>query len=296
MAREKKRQHYVPRFYLKAFSEDTEEPYYLYCFDKPQDKVFRSSTTKIAQSEYFYDLTEEQYLENKFAEMEGLFSDAHKKLIDSKEAAALSPEERRVMAVFLSHQHIRTRKFRDILMQASERTLEVVDEEEGSESARQAVEAGTTERGAKEWQAKLMANALEGFADILYRMDWFLFVNKTEYPLWTSDHPIAVFNPINPEPDPEKGIERLGSKVHVPLSKDIVLALYDPRKYIVDGPEELKEKDHVDFQNKLQVEHSHRQVYSSVEDFELARDVIEENPEYADQDYTGRFPDKFRYE
>ncbi|WP_096391757.1 DUF4238 domain-containing protein [Halopenitus persicus] len=152
------------------------------------------------------------------------------------------------------------------------------------------MEAGTTEEGAKQWQAQLTANALEGFADLLYRMNWFLFVNKTEYPLWASDHPIAIFNPVNPEPDPERGIERPGSKVHVPLSTDLVLALYDPGRYFVKSKrEELTEKEHVDFQNKLQVEHCHRQVYSPIKDFEYAREVIQENPEYAELDYSDRF-------
>lgn len=53
--------------------------------------------------------------------------------------------------------------------------------------------------------------------------------------------------------------------------------------------EELTEKGHVDFQNKLQVEHSHRQVFSPVEDFQFAREVIEENPEYAELDYSDSF-------
>ena len=114
-------------------------------------------------------------------------------------------------------------------------------------------------------------------------------MNKTEYPLWTSDHPIAIFNPVNPEPDPERGIERPGSKIHVPLSTNLVLALYDPREYFVNDREELTEKEHVDFQNKLQVEHCHRQVYSPTKDFELAREIIEENPEYANLDYKDSF-------
>ena len=293
-----KRQHYVPRFYLQSFSYDTEEPYYLYCYDKPEDKAFSSSIMNIAQSEYFYDLTDEQYLENKFAELEKIFLNVHRKLIDTTDVTSLTVEERNAMALFLSHQHIRTKKFRDIIKQASEHTLEIVNEDEvDDESARDAVEAGTTERGAKEWQAQLMSNALTGFADILNQMDWFLFDNKTEYPLWTSDHPIAIFNPVNPEPDPERGIERIGSKVHVPLSKDLVLALYDPRRYFVKSRrEELTEEEHVYFQNKLQVEHSHRQVYSPEEDFELAREEIEENPEYANQNYTYRFPDESSYE
>lgn len=291
MSREIKRQHFVPRFYLNTFSENTEEPYYLYCYDLPEDRVFGSNTMDIAQGEYFYDLSDEQFIENKFADFEGIFSQAYDKLVDNADVTTLTPEERHVISLFLSHQHIRTRKFREVVKQASKHTLETVDEDDvEDEEARKAVEAGTTEEGAKQWQAQLTANALEGFADLLYRMNWFLFVNKTEYPLWTSDHPIAIFNPINPEPDPERGIKQPGSKVHVPLSTDLVLALYDPGQYFVKSKrEELTEKEHVDFQNKLQVEHSHRQVFCPIDDFQFAREVIEENPEYAELDYSDSF-------
>jgi hypothetical protein len=291
MGREKKRQHFVPRFYLNTFSEEEEGPYHLYCYDKPEDNVFGSNTRDIAQSEFFYDLSEEQSIENIFEDLEQKFSKAYYELVDSADVTSLTNKERSVISLFLSHQHIRTQQFRDIVKQASERTLEIVDGEEEEEEARKVVEAGTTERGAKEWQIQLMVNALQDFADILYNMDWFLFVNKTKYPLWTSDGPIAIFNPINPEPNPQKGIEQLGSKVHVPLSTDLVLGIYDPRKYSVRDKEELTEKKHVDFQNELQVEHSHRQIYSPRKDFELAKKVIEENPEYAELDYSHQFPE-----
>lgn len=290
MTREKKRQHFVPRFYLNTFSQNSEEPYYLYCYDLPEDRVFGSNTMVIAQGEYFYDISDEQFIENTFADFEGIFSKSYHKLVETADITSLTSDERHVISLFLSHQHIRTRKFREVVKQASEHTLDLVDEEEVDDGEnRKVVEAGTTEDGAKQWQAQLTANALKGFADILNRMDWFLFVNETEYPLWTSDHPIAIFNPVNPEPDPERGIERPGSKVHVPLGTDLVLGLYDPRQYFVNDREELTEKEHVDFQNKLQVEHCHRQVYSPVKDFELAREAIEENPEYADMDYKDRF-------
>lgn len=250
--------------------------------------MFGSNTMDIVQREYFYDLSDEQFIENKFADFEGIFSQVYDKLVDNADITTLTPEERHIISFFLSHQHIRTRKFREVVKQASEHTLETVDEDDIEYGeARKAVETGATEEGAKQWQAQLTANALEGFADLLCQMNWFLFVNKTEYPLWTSDNPITIFNPINPEPDPERGIKQPGSKVHVPLSTDLVLALYDPGQYFVKSKrEKLTEKEYVDSQNKLQVEHSHRQVFSLIEDFQFAREVIEENPEHAELDYS----------
>jgi len=290
MPGEKEKQHYVPRFYLNTFSRDEEDPYRLYCYDLPEDRVFRSSTKKIAQRSYFYDLSDRQYSENKFADFERHFSTVYYKLIDAADVDALTPSERNVISLFMSHQHIRTLKFREIVRQASEHTLENVEAEVEDDPGREMVEAGTTDRGAKEWQLQLMVNALEGFAEILYGMNWFLFINETDYPLWTSDHPIAIFNTTNPNPVPEKGVENRGTRIHVPLTSDLLLGMYDPKAYFYPLENaELTEKKDVDYQNRLQVEHCHRQVYSTEEDFEYAREVIEENPEYADTNYS--FPD-----
>lgn len=291
MAREQRREHYVPRFYLESFSTDSTEPYQLTCYDKIADKVFERSVMNIAQEEYFYDLTESQVVEEKFKELEGEIAKVYRTLLDTGDITGLSDSDRYVIAVLVSHQHVRTRKFRAVVKQASEHTLEHVDDTEAG-AARGLVEAGTSEQGAKVWQTQLMANAIRGFAEILYRMNWTLFVNETSHPLWTSDHPVAVFNPLHSDPDPERGIERRGSKIHFPLSPDLVLGIFDPKAYpVLPDQQELTEKDHVDFQNTLQVEHSHRQVYAPTDDFTLARGVIEEHPEYADLNYSDSFPD-----
>lgn len=290
MGREKKKQHFVPRFYLNTFSRDEEEPYRLYCYDLPENKVFCSNTKKIAQKSYFYDLSDQQYAENKFADFERHFAKAYYKLIDAAHVDALTASERDIISLFVSHQHIRTQKFREIVQQASEHTLETVDAEIEDDPGREMVEAGTTERGAKEWQLQLMVNALEDFADLLNGMNWFLFINETDYPLWTSDHPIAIFNTTNDNPVPEKGIENRGTRIHVPLTPDLLLGMYDPKAYFYSlDNAELTEKKDVNYQNRLQVEHSYRQVYSTEKDFKYAREVIEENQEYADTDYS--FPD-----
>ncbi|WP_231183080.1 DUF4238 domain-containing protein [Haladaptatus sp. DYF46] len=290
MVKEKKKQHFVPRFYLNTFSRDEEDPYYLHCYDKPEDKIFPSNTKKIAQREYFYDLSDKQFVENKFADFEGHFSQAYYSLLDSADVNSLTSDERKTISLFLSHLHIRTQKFREIVRQASEHTLETVDADVEDDPGREAVGAGTTDRGAKEWQLQLMANALEDFAEVLEGMNWFLFVNETEYPLWTSDHPIAIFNTVNPNPVSERGVKNRGTRIHVPLSADLLLGMYDPKEYFFPLEQsELTEKGHVEYQNRLQVEHSHRQVYSPVEDFEFAKDLIKENPGYAEIDYD--FPD-----
>lgn len=67
-----KNQHYVPRFYLNFFSNNSK----LWCFDKTNSKNFETNINKIASEKYFYDdalidqLTGEQTLEKTLSEME----------------------------------------------------------------------------------------------------------------------------------------------------------------------------------------------------------------------------------
>ena len=50
--REKKKQHYVPQFYLKRFSTDGHS---VFVFDKFTQKVFRTNIANVASGRYFYD-------------------------------------------------------------------------------------------------------------------------------------------------------------------------------------------------------------------------------------------------
>lgn len=54
----KKKQHYVPIFYLKNFSIVKNGEYYIYCFEKASSKKFKVNIKEIACENYFYEISE----------------------------------------------------------------------------------------------------------------------------------------------------------------------------------------------------------------------------------------------
>jgi len=56
---EPKKEHYVPRFYLKAFANfkgPKDDDGYLYVFDKKTGRSYQSSVANAASEKYFYDV------------------------------------------------------------------------------------------------------------------------------------------------------------------------------------------------------------------------------------------------
>ena len=136
---------------------------------------------------------------------------------------------------------------------------------------------------------------------ILYRSDGSLL-------FCIGDSPVALHNTLNPG-DGIRGTLGLavpGIEVYLPISKDLVLAymclsiavscigLEEEARSMVfahayagpylraleHGTAIFMEKDHIRFQNSLQLGYAERFVYSSADNFEDARDILAENPRH----------------
>ena len=53
MNERKKYQHYVPRFYLEGFQDDSGK---LWCYDKQLDKAYQGSPDSLGGEKFFYDV------------------------------------------------------------------------------------------------------------------------------------------------------------------------------------------------------------------------------------------------
>jgi hypothetical protein len=148
---EVKRQHFVPRFYLRNFTQDGKR---LFVFDKPTQKSFSVSINSIASRKRFYDWTQEhvqqlladlqerrssiptsavreldeaiaeinkrntQFVETHLAGLESRFSRAYRDLVDRLArtgTAYLSTDERHDMSFFIALQFFRTLEQREFL-------------------------------------------------------------------------------------------------------------------------------------------------------------------------------------
>jgi hypothetical protein len=140
-----------------------------------------------------------------------------------------------------------------------------------------------TDESIKSKQIELLISEVLTFANIMLNMKWILFLNKTNFPYWTSDNPVSRYNPIDQSPFGNLGLLSKGIQIYFPLSTKLSLCLCDPNMYH-SFPEvyEVKNEQNVVFENHLQVKSSTRHIFSIDQDFSLAERMIKSTPELKD--------------
>lgn len=278
-----KNQHYVPRFLLREFSVrgGVGRPQ-VWCFDKQAERSFRTAVENVCAERSFYDFGSDQGGELAFAEMEGKLSQCHSTILKTRSLSLLPDHERVGLAVLVATQHMRTRAFRNGLKEAA--AMAATDD-----NATQSVDAqrimpsptsdGSKEEPAKRLQFQLMNRALSAFTESLLEMKWILLVNKTASPFWCSDNPFTYSNPFPYDPLDGLGFERPGSQTHFPLSHDLSLSIADPRFYAHHPDITLVDEiQNIIYNNHLQVQNAERFVFSCVDDFVLASEMVSRDP------------------
>lgn len=115
---------------------------------------------------------------------------------------------------------------------------------------------------------------------------WMLVVNETSVPFYTSDHPVVHRASLPGQSTGGIGIDSPGVEFFMPVSPRYGLVLLERTffRHLEEydgglgkiGPEKVEQL------NRLQVEQSHRHLFSSTGDFRMARQVCEENPAICD--------------
>ena len=108
-----KKQHYVPRFYLKNFAIKKKSGEYLInCFNKESGKAFKENVMQVAMEKYFYDKNEPPEIENFLAKIEGYHANIYNKIINKKSIESLTRYEQAIMSHYILIQNERTRSAR----------------------------------------------------------------------------------------------------------------------------------------------------------------------------------------
>jgi len=282
MAQKIRIQHYVPRFYLRNFAVKRGGGYAIRCFDKATQRAFEVSIDKVGAEKYFYDSNEdvEQQVEKTLGMYESLFNDAYRKLLKFRNFRLLKKLERKAIVFFVASQEIRTREMREDIRDMIKQIEERLSKERMTEELRKEIQEAGREESIKSLHLKILTNDVPKFADIMGRMKWILLVNRTDKPLWTSDHPVGRYNPVDHGPYGSLGLLSQGINIYFPLSTALSLCLCDPITYrSLPDKVDLTTENNVIFQNHLQVKFSTRHVFSVGDDFSLARNMVKDHPD-----------------
>lgn len=282
-------QHYVPRFYLENFSinPDRNSPQ-LYCYNKPDRRIFQTSVKNVGGEQYFYDTSGEQPFEDFLAEIEGEFADAYRKILDSGNLRELTENDKTAIAYSVATQEHRTRVFRDEYMEGMEKLADRLREFNMSKQLEEQIDEfdrADDDTTARELHKEFMLDAAWDFTEEILGLKWILFENQSASGFWTSDHPITRYNRYDHGWKGDLGYRSEGIEIYFPLSPDMCLALVDPTHF-AGNPSKIelgtsdRDQDHITLVNELQVKQSKRHVFSKSDDFELADMILDKYPRF----------------
>ena len=279
-------QHYVPRFYLKNFAIQRKGEYLLNCFDKTNSRKFQVNIRNIGCEKFFYEtLKDKQVIEKALSTLENDFTKVCNKLVTSRSLLSLKWNERKALASFVAIQDLRTKEFREDLRSISKELKRALEKRPLSEDLKEQLAEADTEESLRSIHSTALVETLLGKNDLIEMvlgMKWVLFENVTRIPLWTSDHPVNKFNPIDLRPFGNLGYMSRGIQVFFPLNSSLGIVFCDPVEYFYNADRVTCIKDNVIFCNTLQVRSSTRHVFSSSNDFNLAEKWLKEYPTFRD--------------
>jgi hypothetical protein len=274
-----KAQHYVPQVYLRSFAVQRKKEFFVCCFDKATRRTFKPNVKNVANQTGFYNFVTS---EGEKASIESLFNDAESKMQFALQALIERPtsstllENSPTIAGFFALQEVRTPIFRDVhndTIRLANRRL-----------APDGFEFPTpTENDTKEFQARFVVDLAGFFASVLLEMKWILVSNKTDMPFWTSDNPVARYNPHKSELVGNLGLKSPGIQLHIPISPALAIVICDPFEYADLASKLPAFAPSVDFNNSRQVIYSRQYVFSPNGNFDLAHEMINKNPELSNQ-------------
>ena len=309
-------QHYVPQFLLRNFGNGKKNQVWVY--DKAANRSFSTNAKNIASESRFYDFElngQIMSLEPMLSTLETKAKPIIESILKADSLAVLGDEDKAMLAVFLSVQFTRTKTFREqwrdfpkMLREHFEARSETVAP--GSQAAE--LIRDLTENESKAEMASFIVKAPSEFAPHFVTKQWVLAATTRKHPFVISDNPLILQNMVDMSPRGNLGLAVEGIEIYFPLSPVRALAIWCPS--IVDmvrrGAEKLRRlpsalpkagisdpdgllaldeairtghalaynKDNVLNFNSLQIARSERYVFSCVNDFELAAEMLKSHP------------------
>lgn len=269
-----KAQHYVPQFYLRNFSGENHS---VWCFDKTTQKSFKTNIKNIAHETGFYNYSlengETTTFEPHFWRLETNSQKAIQELCDEPTVFTVI-KNIEILALFCAIQELRTPVFRDNFLLMNNKYHELLQDNDYRSP-------DIKENQSKEFQAKFINESSQGLSQILKSMKWILVKNKSNNPFWTSDNPIFRYNPLKDPLKSTLGLQCSGIQLFLPVCPSLMLLICDPIGYRYEKLEIDTVQENIDFYNNAQVISSRRYLFSNINSFQFARDLIREHKNLA---------------
>ena len=223
---EKKKQHYIPRFYLKLFSDEHKKSIDL--FNIKSKKHIRNANLKNQCYEpYFYG--KDLRLENAFGELETVSSNLIHKILNDQEAPKQFSEGHQEILTFVLLQHARTKHAEESGNEYADKLVKQIFSKDKRFSEEDLDSFKVEFENSVSNQIKTMAESIPLAMDLKCK----ILINKTKINLITSDNPVVFYNSACEYYTfgSTTGLASKGLKIIIPLSPKIGLIFYDSRIY-----------------------------------------------------------------
>ncbi len=299
-------QHYVPQFLLRGFHTGNEAQ--IWAFDKTTSKSFTTAIDKVASEHGFYNIRGSAKLDETIRKVEEATAPIIREIRDRRSLAGIDEHKRIWLSGFTALQMVRTKGFSERSRDMMRQITNVVTQLSGGElSEKVRKQLGLDESGTEHEKAlSTILGIARSLVDELQKKHMVLYRTDGSSSFCIGDSPVALQNSVNPG-DGIRGTLGLavpGIEVFLPISKNLVLAHMCPTIAVVysglqddarrmgfihahagpylraveHGTAVIIEREPIRFQNSLQFGFAERFVYSSVENFKDARDILAENP------------------
>ena len=284
-------QHYVPQFLLRPYGVGKKSSRRIFVLDKSTGNVQQERIKDLAGEHGFYDLrTTDLTLDPLINDLECQAAPLFRTVMERETVRLLNAKERRVLALFLAIQWLRTPAHLENFRRQTVVTRKILTKIGADEKLLSEIPEGDL---CRDHFVHLIASVGPSLVEHLLNKTWMLMRAPKSTTFYTSDNPITLHN-VNPAPPfrSNLGIAREGISLHLPLRPDLMLFIacastveawtfrdLAVAKALAQGRPLLLRLQNVDFYNSLQVINAEQFVYSSTSDFALARDMIRTNPE-----------------
>lgn len=306
-------QHYVPQFLLRNFGNGKKDQ--VWVFDKSSNRSFPSNTKNVASESRFYDFKSEGQqlsIEPWLSEMEKQAKLVISAILEADSLSTLAHEQKQVLASFLAVQFTRTKTFREE-WNAFPRMLREHFEKNGDQVAPgspvEELLREIPENDLKEQTARIVFSAPATYAAHFLNKDWVLAATSKKHSFLLSDNPLTRQNMTDRPLRGNLGLATPGIEIYLPLSPTRALAMWCPtltdlvhrRAQSLSGgqwPGDISDPEgaialsdsllkgtpvqyspaNVENFNSLQVALSERYIFSTLNDFHLAKTMLGEYP------------------
>lgn len=282
-----KKQHYVPKCYLRKFIFNDNK---IFVFDKFKKSTFLTNIDNIACEKYFYNIPKNddyQVIEEILSKIESDYAKVIDDVIsniDDKGEVVQNLKEK--MAPFIMLQHFRTLEFRNFHTELDRKMKKAIKDRIGTENYKNYFVGDNLsekllplEHARIMLQSKTMRVSIEMLKDHI----WIIWKNETGYPLYTSDNPLVRRAHIHDNFYSYGGLASKGIELAFPLTPKYILVFAEKTYFKKLEKWDLKimdlKKDDIAFYNSMQVLQSYRQIYCSSKSFNLAERICREHPD-----------------